>query len=133
MRTAKPEDSRELLMSIVTRIELYFDDSTSGRQKRTFSHGDIYVRPDAGELRSADPDSEVTQLSTKRPFFLGENSSCFQPARKKESGDGSLHSKEPQPLLSVHNVTLLARVGPDAPGLPVWHHCETIGRGSLSL
>lgn len=68
LRKAKPEDSRELLTSIVTKIELFFDDDSSGRQKRALSHGLIYVRPNAGESGETEPDSEVTHLNKIRSF-----------------------------------------------------------------
>lgn len=61
---ARPEDSRELLASIVTKIELFFDHEKTegGRTRNEFSHGKIYVRPNAGESRGVDPKS--TPLST---------------------------------------------------------------------
>ena len=61
---AEPEDTKELLASIVTKIELYFDheETENGRTINEFSHGKIYVRPDAGEARSTDPKS--THMNT---------------------------------------------------------------------
>jgi hypothetical protein len=58
-READPADTKELLGSLVTRIELYFDhETTSGtRERNVFSHGTIFVRPDAGQARSTDPNS----------------------------------------------------------------------------
>ena len=48
---AKPEESKELLASIVTKIELRYnhEKTENGRYKNTFRDGTIYVRPDAGE------------------------------------------------------------------------------------
>ena len=47
---AKPEGIRELLESIVSKVELRFDheQSKGGRTRSTFRDGTIYVRPDAG-------------------------------------------------------------------------------------
>jgi len=43
---ADPEDLRELLVSIVSRIELHYSHDTSGKKaKNTFEHGTIFVRP----------------------------------------------------------------------------------------
>ena len=68
-KRAKPEDTRELLSSIVTRIELRFDheETGSGRHTSTFRDGTIYLRPDAGEARSSNPKS--TQLSKIGPVL----------------------------------------------------------------
>ena len=65
---ARPEDSKELLASIVSKIELHFEPG-SGRQKRAFSHGTVYLRPDAGGAMGSSP-SEVTSLS-KLGSFIG--------------------------------------------------------------
>ena len=65
---ADPADTKRLLSQIVTKIELYFTEGT-GRQKRDFSYGEIYVRPDAGGGRGSQPDGEVTHLNTKGPNF----------------------------------------------------------------
>ncbi len=81
LEQAKPEDSRELLTSIVTKIELHFEEDTTGRQKRAFSHGLIYIRPEAGESRGVHPDSEVTQLITNRPY-CGARSQRREPRQK---------------------------------------------------
>ena len=68
-RWAPTEDTKELLSSIVTKIELHFDheETVAGRKTSVFSHGTIYVRPDAGEARSTDPKS--TQLTNKGPVL----------------------------------------------------------------
>ncbi len=61
--------TREMLSSIVTRIELRFDheETGSGRHTSTFRDGTIYLRPDAGEARSSNPKS--TQLSKIGPVL----------------------------------------------------------------
>ena len=61
-----PKDARQLIGSLVSRIELHFDHSTTkgGRRRSTFKHGTIYVRPDAGEARASDPNS--SHLINKR-------------------------------------------------------------------
>jgi DNA invertase Pin-like site-specific DNA recombinase len=64
LRRAKPEDTKELLSSIVTRIELHFTDGT-GKTKRDFTHGTIYLRPDAGGGWGTSPSPDVTHLITK--------------------------------------------------------------------
>ena len=66
---AKPEDTKELLSSIVTKIELFYDhtETLGGRKKSEFTHGIVYLRPDAGEGRSANPNSSITSKS--RPSF----------------------------------------------------------------
>ena len=69
LNKADPADTKRLLSQIVTRIELHFEDDTSGRQKRAFSHGEIYLRPDAGEAQGTQPDGEVTHLNTIGPYF----------------------------------------------------------------
>jgi DNA invertase Pin-like site-specific DNA recombinase len=58
-RDAEPEDVRELLVSIVTRIELHFTHETTsgGREQNVFAYGTIHIRPDAGESRSSGPNS----------------------------------------------------------------------------
>ena len=61
---ARPEDTKDLLSSIVSKIELHFDHepTKNGRTRNTFSHGTVYVRPDsAGGERS---DSNSSGLST---------------------------------------------------------------------
>ena len=67
---AKPEDTKELLASIVTKIELYYDhkESESGRKTSEFTHGLIYVRPDANEDRST---GTTSPLMSKKGSFLG--------------------------------------------------------------
>ena len=67
LKRAKPEDTRELLASIVTKIELFYehDEKDNGRKTSTFSHGIVYLRPDAGEVRSSAPNS--TMMSKSRP------------------------------------------------------------------
>ena len=60
------KDTKRLLSQIVTRIELPFEDDTTGRRKRSFTHGDIYVRPDVGENREIQPGGEVTHMIKKR-------------------------------------------------------------------
>ena len=47
---ARPEDRKELLSTVVSRIELNFDhgETKAGRKTSVFSHGTIYVKPDAG-------------------------------------------------------------------------------------
>ena len=44
---ARPEDTKELLSSVVSRIELHYDHTAgeTGRSASTFTHGTIYVRP----------------------------------------------------------------------------------------
>ena len=66
LNDASPGDTKKLLSSIVTRIELHFEECSTGRQKREFTHGDIYVRPDVGGSLGDSPDGEVTQLSRIR-------------------------------------------------------------------
>ena len=59
---AKPEDTRELISSIVSKIELHYDheEMDGGRMRNTFSHGTIYVRPASGNS---------AQLITKGPVL----------------------------------------------------------------
>ena len=64
---ASPTDTKKLLSQIVTRIELHFEDNTTGRQKRAFSHGTIHIRPDAGESQGTQPFPEVSLLRKKGP------------------------------------------------------------------
>lgn len=68
LRKAKPEETRELLASIVSRIELHFDhqETGEGRIGSSFSHGTIYLRPDAGGGRAVDPES--THMSKTVPY-----------------------------------------------------------------
>ena len=66
---ARPEDIQELIGSIVSKIELHFDHEATegGRQRSTFSHGTIYVRPDAGSGAESDPKSSL--MTTNGPFL----------------------------------------------------------------
>jgi len=59
---ARPKDTKELLSSIVSRIELHYDHAAgeTGRSASTFTHGTIYVRPAV---------KGSTQLINKRSFF----------------------------------------------------------------
>jgi len=66
---ASPKDTKELLSQIVTRIELHFEDGTTGRQKRAFTHGDIYVRPDVGGNQDIQPGGQVTHMNKIRPIL----------------------------------------------------------------
>ena len=68
-READPADCRELLSSIVTKIELHFhhEATDGGRERNVFSHGDIFVRPDAGEARSTEPKS--SHMFNKGSYF----------------------------------------------------------------
>ena len=65
---ADPADTKRLLSSIVTRIELHFQDGT-GRRKRDFTHGTIYVRPNAGGGAAAAPSRQPTHMSNIRMIF----------------------------------------------------------------
>ena len=67
LQAASPADTKRLLASIVTKIELHFTEGT-GRRKRDFSHGTIYVRPDANENRGTG-DSESPLLYNKGPHL----------------------------------------------------------------
>ncbi len=64
---ASPADTKRLLASVVSRIELHFTEGKD-KQKRDFTHGTIYVRPDAGGNRETGPD-DVTHLYNKGPFL----------------------------------------------------------------
>ncbi len=64
---ASTADTKRLLASIISRIELHFAEGT-GRRKRDFTHGTIYVRPDAGENRETRPDG-VTHMYNKGPIL----------------------------------------------------------------
>ena len=69
---AKPEDTRDLLSSIVSKIEVHYShqETAGGRKTSEFSHGLIHLRPDVGGGRAAQPDSgNSTLLSNNRPFF----------------------------------------------------------------
>jgi len=48
---ARPEDTKELLTSVVSKIELHYDhgETESGRSTSRFTHGTIFVRPAIGE------------------------------------------------------------------------------------
>jgi site-specific DNA recombinase len=67
LREADPAETRDLLGSIVTRIEVYFrhEVTDGGRERSEFSHGNIFIRPDAGEARGSDPNS--THMIGKGP------------------------------------------------------------------
>lgn len=68
LRQADPAETRELLRSLVSRVEVHFrhEATSGGRRRNEFSHGTIFVRPDAGTARSTDPKS--TLLNTKGPL-----------------------------------------------------------------
>ena len=78
LTAAGPEETRELLASFVSRIELYYDhqETEGGRKTSSFSHGLVYVRPDAGEGRAAQPDSGFAWTSAVVPPLPG-----FPPPR----------------------------------------------------
>ena len=59
---------KELLNSFVSKIELHFKDAKTGRQKREFTHGTVYLRPDAGSGIQGTTDPEVTHLINKGPI-----------------------------------------------------------------
>ena len=89
LQKASPADTKRLLASIVTKIELHFTEGT-GKQKRDFTHGTIYVRPDAGENRGIGPDSEVPQLINKGPFLKRPESLrlCRSGVQSRECPNG---------------------------------------------
>lgn len=69
LRTAPPEDTKQLLSTIVVKIELHFKhgETAGGRKTSEFSDGEILVRPDAGAGWLSGSDS--TQLNNNRSFF----------------------------------------------------------------
>ena len=69
LNKAKPEDTKQLLASIVTKIELFYEheETNNGRQSSTFTHGIIYVRPNASGGWETDPKS--TLMIKKGPRF----------------------------------------------------------------
>ena len=66
LQKATPADTKRLLASIVSKIELHFTEGT-GRKKRDFTHGTIYIRPDAAEGRGTGSGSDVPLLYNKGP------------------------------------------------------------------
>ena len=85
LNRAKPEDTKELLGSIVSKIELYFDhqETKAGRKTSKFSHGLIYIRPDAGEARAAQPgSSKSTTLNNNRTIFGGSVQEATESAAR---------------------------------------------------
>ena len=90
---AGPGDTRELLSSIVSKIELHFDHEPTkgGRTRNTFTHGMIYLRPDsAGGERSEPNSTPLRKLGPKsrtgrrrsRQLYWGESkqgSVCQNP------------------------------------------------------
>ena len=87
LNKARPEDSKELLASIVTKIELFYDHGETGAGRKTsiFSHGVIYLRPDAGESRGRDS-AKSTHLSNTRPFTQSrDGTSPFGPRTHRRS------------------------------------------------
>jgi site-specific DNA recombinase len=67
-RKASSDEIRDLLVPIVTKIELHFrhEATKGGRERSVFDYGEIHVRPDAGEARSADPNS--SHMSNTGPY-----------------------------------------------------------------
>ena len=57
LKAAKPEDTKELLSSIVTKIALFYDHTAtkSGRWRNRFTYGVVYLRPDAKQQLEPDP------------------------------------------------------------------------------
>lgn len=82
LNDASPADTKRLLASIVSKIELHFTEGT-GKQKRDFTHGEIHVRPDAGENRGPEPDPKDAHLITKGWFYatLGARHASPRPCR----------------------------------------------------
>lgn len=68
LAVAKPEDTKELLSSIVSRIVLHYDheEGESGRVTSAFREGIIYLRPVLGEGSVDGPNS--SHMITKRPY-----------------------------------------------------------------
>ncbi len=65
---ASPADTKRLLASIISRIDLHFTEGT-GRRKRDFTHGTIHVRPDVGENGGPEPAPKDAQLITKGSYL----------------------------------------------------------------
>ena len=89
---AAPSETKELLDSVVTKVELHFTDGT-GRKKRDFTHGTIYLRPDAGGGYGLNPSPEVTHLSIKRTVYATRNARLGQrpPANCCDRPSGEHH------------------------------------------
>jgi len=89
---AGPGDTRDLLSSIVSKIELNFEHKPTegGRTRNTFTHGTIYLRPDSAGGEGSQPNS--TPLSTTRPFSRSDGGSATgsdftsQPATEDAPG-----------------------------------------------
>ncbi len=80
LRDADPADTKQLLSTIVVRIELHFDHSTTeaGRKTSEFTYGEIKVRPDAaGGWLSGDGS---THLNNKGSFVGQECTLRFTAA-----------------------------------------------------
>jgi len=90
---ASPKDTKELLSQIVTRIELHFEDDTTGRKKRAFTHGDIYLRPAIGGNQDIQPGSEVTHMNKKRPVKERPRNPVEGP-RRTDAGSGRIRASE---------------------------------------
>jgi len=79
---AKPEDTRDLLSSIVSKIEVHYShqETAGGRKTSEFSHGLIHLRPDVGGGRAAQPDSgNSTHLNNKGRYFDPRVRSVISP------------------------------------------------------
>jgi hypothetical protein len=107
-RDAEPEDIRELLASIVTRIELHFTHETraGGREQNVFAYGTIHIRPDAGESRSSDPAS--SHLNTNGlPFDTRTTDRRLQPAFHPEQSEIAINAFLPKrlacPKMAIEN------------------------------
>jgi len=78
---ARPEDTKELLSSVISRIDLHYDHTAgeTGRSASTFTHGTIYVRPAV---------NGSTQLINKRSFVeivLALNECFYRSPRSNPS------------------------------------------------
>jgi hypothetical protein len=91
LRKARPGDTKELLSTVVVKIELHFDHSTTeaGRTTSEFSHGDITVRPDIGGGWSFGSDS--TPLNRNGSIPGNGEGIWLPPTFRDGSGRGSAH------------------------------------------
>ena len=94
---AGPGDTRELLSSIVSKVELHFDHKATegGQNRNTFSHGTIYLRPDAAGGERSDPNS--TRLSRKGPFSRNDREPTTTHRPSKPPCTYGLHARQQQP------------------------------------
>lgn len=109
LRQAGPAETKEILNSLVTKIELYFqhEQTDGGRERNEFAHGKIFIRPDAGGALGGDPKS--AHMNTIGSFFgMSRNRVEFETITPPRSAEcGQVSGRENEALFPAHGAVLV--------------------------